>query len=111
MRAHSEFHSSDINADLSYQVSAHPPISNSQQKSRNGQASGHQMDQELLSFVVDVGKTLMRGVPISLALALVFTVLTWFWACNPGRPWWRKPDLITDLCYWLFIPVIARFLR
>ena len=53
----------------------------------------------------------MRGVPISLALALVFTVLTWFWACNPGRPWWRKPDIITDVCYWLFIPVITRFLR
>jgi sterol desaturase/sphingolipid hydroxylase (fatty acid hydroxylase superfamily) len=69
------------------------------------------MGQELFAFVVDVGKTFMRGVPISLALALVFTVLTWFWACNPGRPWWRKPDLITDICYWLFIPVITRFLR
>jgi hypothetical protein len=53
----------------------------------------------------------LKGVPISLALALLFTVLTWFWACNPGRPWWRKPDLVTDLCYWLFIPVITRFLR
>jgi sterol desaturase/sphingolipid hydroxylase (fatty acid hydroxylase superfamily) len=42
---------------------------------------------------------------------VVFTVLTWFWACNPGRPWWRKPDLVTDICYWLFIPVITRFFR
>ena len=67
------------------------------------------MGQELFGFVVDVGKTFMRGVPISLALAFVFTVLTWFWACNPGRPWWRKPDLVTDICYWLFIPVITRF--
>jgi hypothetical protein len=49
------------------------------------------MHQELLAFVIDVGKTFLKGVPISLALALVFTVLTWFWACNPGRPWWRKP--------------------
>jgi hypothetical protein len=69
------------------------------------------MGQELLAFVVDVGKTFMRGVPISLALAFVFTVLTWFWACNPGRPSWRKPDIVTDICYWLFIPVITRFLR
>ena len=69
------------------------------------------MSQELLAFVVDVGQTFMRGVPISLALAPVFTVLTSFWACNPGRPWWRKPDLITDLCYWLIIPVFTRFLR
>ena len=45
------------------------------------------MGQELLAFVIDVGKTFTKGVPISLALALVFTVLTWFWACNPGRPW------------------------
>jgi len=32
---------------------------------------------------------------MSLGLAAVFTILTWFWACNPGRPWWRKPDIVT----------------
>ncbi len=69
------------------------------------------MYEEMMGFVVEVGETFMKGVPISLGLALVFTVLTWFWACNPGHPWWRKPDLVTDICYWLFIPVIARFLR
>ena len=69
------------------------------------------MSQELLSFIVNVGETFMKGVPISLGLAAIFTVLTYFWACNPGRPWWRKPDLVTDLCYWFFIPVITRFLR
>jgi sterol desaturase/sphingolipid hydroxylase (fatty acid hydroxylase superfamily) len=53
----------------------------------------------------------MKNVPISIALAAVFTVLTWLWACNPGRPWWRKTDLLTDLCYWFLIPVVARFLR
>lgn len=31
--------------------------------------------------------------------------------CNPGRPWWRKADIVTDLCYWFFIPVITRYLR
>ena len=69
------------------------------------------MNQELWAFIVNVGETFMKGVPIALALAVVFTVLTWFWACNPGRPWWRKPDLVTDICYWLFIPVITRFFR
>ena len=53
----------------------------------------------------------MKGVPISLALAAVFTALTYFWACNPGRPWWRKKDLVTDLCYWFFIPLLTRYLR
>ena len=42
---------------------------------------------------------------------MVFTVLTYFWACNPGRPWWQKRDIVTDLCYWFFIPVAARYFR
>jgi len=66
---------------------------------------------ELLAFVVSVGQTFMKGVPISIGLAAVFTILTSFWACNPGRPWWRKRDLVTDLCYWFLIPVITRYLR
>jgi sterol desaturase/sphingolipid hydroxylase (fatty acid hydroxylase superfamily) len=69
------------------------------------------MNQEFLGFVVNVGETFMKNVPISLGLAAVFTVLTTFWACNPGRPWWRKPDLITDICYWFFIPVVTRYVR
>jgi sterol desaturase/sphingolipid hydroxylase (fatty acid hydroxylase superfamily) len=31
--------------------------------------------------------------------------------CNPGRPWWRKRDLVTDVCYWFFIPVVTRYFR
>lgn len=69
------------------------------------------MTQELLAVVVTAGETLMRNVPISIGLAAAFTFLTWFWACNPGHSWWHKPDLVTDLCYWFFIPVITRFLR
>ena len=69
------------------------------------------MMQEFMAFISVVGQTFTRNAPISIALAVVFTVLTWFSACNPGRPWWRKRDLVTDLCYWLFIPVITRFLR
>jgi sterol desaturase/sphingolipid hydroxylase (fatty acid hydroxylase superfamily) len=69
------------------------------------------MIQEFLSFFVTIGQTFEKVIPISLALAAAFTVLTAFWACNPGQPWWRKRDLVTDLCYWFFIPVIARYLR
>jgi sterol desaturase/sphingolipid hydroxylase (fatty acid hydroxylase superfamily) len=69
------------------------------------------MNQELIAVVITVGETLMKNVPISIGLAAVFTILTWFWACNPGKPWWHKRDLVTDLCYWFFIPVITRFLR
>jgi sterol desaturase/sphingolipid hydroxylase (fatty acid hydroxylase superfamily) len=70
------------------------------------------MSHDLLSFIiVNGGETLAKNIPISLALAAAFTVLTAFWACNPGRPWWRKPDLVTDICYWFLIPVITRYLR
>jgi hypothetical protein len=66
------------------------------------------MHEELVAVVVDIGRMVLKSIPISLALAAVFTVLTQFWACNPGRPWWRKRDLVTDLCYWFFIPVVTR---
>jgi sterol desaturase/sphingolipid hydroxylase (fatty acid hydroxylase superfamily) len=69
------------------------------------------MREELLAALIGFGQTFTKIIPISLGMALVFTVLTSFWACNPGQHWWRKRDIITDLCYWFFIPVIARFLR
>ena len=69
------------------------------------------MNDEFLGIVANVGESFLKNVPISLAIAAVFTVLTSFWACNPGPAWWRKPDLVTDLCYWFFIPVIARYFR
>ena len=40
-----------------------------------------------------VGQTMVKVVPVTIALALVFTVLSYFWACNPGKPWWRKREL------------------
>ena len=69
------------------------------------------MSQEFFAFFISLGQTFGKTIPISLGLAAAFTVLTAFWACNPGKPWWRKRDLVTDLCYWFFIPVIARYLR
>jgi sterol desaturase/sphingolipid hydroxylase (fatty acid hydroxylase superfamily) len=50
-------------------------------------------------------------VPTTFALAVVFTVLEYFWACNPGVPWWRKREIVTDICYWFFVPVFARVMR
>lgn len=69
------------------------------------------MRQELLAALIGFGQTFTRIIPISIGMAVVFTVLTSLWACNPGKPWWRKSDIVTDLCYWFFIPVITRFLR
>jgi sterol desaturase/sphingolipid hydroxylase (fatty acid hydroxylase superfamily) len=58
-----------------------------------------------------VGQTMAKVVPVTIGLAVVFSVLAHFWACNPGKPWWRKSELITDICYWFFVPVFARVFR
>src|SRR5580704_10010841 len=64
-----------------------------------------------LEVVEMFGQTIAKVVPITILLAVVFSVLTHFWACNPGTPWWRERELVTDICYWFFVPVFARVLR
>jgi sterol desaturase/sphingolipid hydroxylase (fatty acid hydroxylase superfamily) len=66
---------------------------------------------EVFSVVQIAGETLLNIVPVSLAIALAFTVLSRWSACNPGQPWWRKRELVTDALYWFFIPLMARFVR
>ncbi len=65
----------------------------------------------LVQVLEALGQTIVKVVPITIVLALAFSVLTHFWACNPGTPWWRKRELVTDVCYWFFVPVFARVLR
>jgi sterol desaturase/sphingolipid hydroxylase (fatty acid hydroxylase superfamily) len=69
------------------------------------------MFEEIVAVLHSVGVTLVKIVPVSIAIGAVFTLLTFLWACNPGRPWWRKRELFTDLCYWFFVPLFARYLR
>lgn len=66
---------------------------------------------ELHAFVTVAGETVLRIIPILIGLGLVFAVLTHWSACNPGRPWWRKRELVTDIVYWFLIPMAARFVR
>jgi len=61
--------------------------------------------------VMMLGQTIEKVLPITLVLAIVFSVLSHFWACNPGKPWWQKRELVTDMVYWFFVPVFARVLR
>lgn len=42
-----------------------------------------------------LGETIAKVIPITLVLAMVFTVLEHVWACNPGVPWWRKREIVT----------------
>src|SRR6201995_632148 len=58
-----------------------------------------------------LGQTIEKVVPITLALGLIFSVLTHFWACNDSAPWWKKREIVTDVVYWFFVPVFARVVR
>src|SRR4051812_5839690 len=69
------------------------------------------MFESFLAIVTPIGTDLLQNMAILLGLGAVFTVLTHFWACNPGRPWWRKRGLATDLCYAFIIPLINRYVR
>jgi sterol desaturase/sphingolipid hydroxylase (fatty acid hydroxylase superfamily) len=69
------------------------------------------MSEEFLALIQSIGATVLKLVPVTIALGVVFAVLSFFWACNPGRPWWRKRQLATDICYWIMIPLFARYLR
>jgi sterol desaturase/sphingolipid hydroxylase (fatty acid hydroxylase superfamily) len=64
-----------------------------------------------LEIVEMLSQTIVQLVPVTVVLALTFSVLTHFWACNAGTPWWRKRELVTDLSYWFFIPLFARVFR
>jgi len=67
----------------------------------------------LAPVATQIAGTLWGILPSAVALALVFAVLSLFssQACNPGRPWWRNPGAVTDLCYLVLIPFIAPYLR
>ena len=61
---------------------------------------------ETLAVVKVAGETMLKLVPISIAFGIVFALLSHFSACNPGQPWWRKREIVTDLCYWFIIPLL-----
>lgn len=69
------------------------------------------MFSDLLSVINVVGETFLKLVPVSIALGIGFAVLTHWSACNPGYAWWRKRAIVTDICYWFLIPLVARFVR
>ena len=66
---------------------------------------------EIVALIHSIGLTVMKLLPVLLILGAVFAVLSYFWACNPGRPWWRKRELVTDLTYWFVIPLFQRYVR
>jgi sterol desaturase/sphingolipid hydroxylase (fatty acid hydroxylase superfamily) len=75
------------------------------------QADTNFMLSELLSVVIIAGETMLKIVPITIGLGVVFAILSHWSACNPGLMWWRKREIVTDVLYWFLIPLMARFVR
>ena len=69
------------------------------------------MLEEVIAVIQSIGVTFVKLLPVSIALGAAFAILSFFWACNPGQPWWRKRGLVTDVCYWFIIPLFGRYLR
>ena len=60
-----------------------------------------------MEVLLMIGQTIEKVVPITIVLAVVFSVLTHFWACNHRRRGGTSARLVTDTVYWFFVPVFA----
>ncbi len=71
------------------------------------------MQQTLWTALEYFGGLLKAQLPWGLGLAALFTVLTLFksQACNPGRPWWKSRDLLTDIQYFFIVPIITPYVK
>jgi sterol desaturase/sphingolipid hydroxylase (fatty acid hydroxylase superfamily) len=55
--------------------------------------------------------TLWHVLPWLAGMGVVFAILSRFAPCNQGKPWWEKRGLVTDLSYWIFVPIFSRYIR
>ena len=60
-----------------------------------------------------LGGLLYSQLPWAIGLSVLFTVLSVFQTqtCNPGRPWWKSRDLLTDVQYFFAVPIIGPYVR
>ena len=65
----------------------------------------------LFDVLGQIEVTLWHVLPWLAGTGLVFGVLSRWMPLNGGRPWWEKRGLLTDLGYWLLIPLFVRYLR
>ena len=65
------------------------------------------------AMIAGLENILWAQLPWAIGLSILFTALTMFQsqACNPGRPWWKSRDLLTDVQYFFLVPIIAPYAR
>jgi len=70
------------------------------------------MDFDLaISVANGIAHTLGRVLPYLIAMGIGFALISWLSPGNKGRPWWEKRGLVTDICYWLVVPLLQRYGR
>jgi sterol desaturase/sphingolipid hydroxylase (fatty acid hydroxylase superfamily) len=64
-------------------------------------------------FLAKIAETANAVLLTIFVFAIIFAALTPFpsLACNPGKPWWRKRGLLTDLCYCFILPFFTPYMR
>lgn len=70
------------------------------------------MPWELINaIIVQIGMTFGFILPYLIPAVVLLSILSWRFACNQAPPWWRSPELATNLCYWLLVPIFTRAAR
>lgn len=68
------------------------------------------MLEQTVTFLSGFASGLASALPTAIALGIAFTLLSaLFTPCNPDRPWWRNPELGTDLIYFFIMPLVGRY--
>lgn len=64
----------------------------------------------VLAVATHFGDALMAGLPTTLALAVVLTLVCALFPGASGKPWYRTSEMITDICWWFATPLFTRYL-
>lgn len=66
----------------------------------------------VFQFTTALGSKIIDSMPLFLAAAAAFTVLGFFVHSKASKgPWWKKPDLLTDLIYSFLLPGFTSYVR
>lgn len=53
--------------------------------------------------------SIVDTLPRTAAFGVLFAVLAARFPCNPGKPWWRSPEIATDALWWFLFPLFGRY--
>lgn len=66
----------------------------------------------VLSMLRTMGEGIVAQLPSFLAVAALFTAIGFFARSkHSGGPWWKRPDILTDLAYAFLLPSLYAYMR